>query len=66
MIEASPALQACFSKKKSKDAQNTKLSKRFRGGNLALVEAQASRMAFPTYLAIFEDIIRTFAFIARE
>jgi phage terminase large subunit GpA-like protein len=35
VIEASPALQACFNKKKSKDAQNTKLNKRFRGGSLA-------------------------------
>jgi hypothetical protein len=33
-------------------------------GQLYLIEAQASRLAFPSYLSIFDDIIRTFAFIA--
>lgn len=60
VIEASPALQACFNKKKSKDAQNTKLNKRFRGGSLALAGANsaASLAARPTRLLILDEVDR--------
>lgn len=60
VIAASPALQDCFNKKKSKDAQNTKLNKRFRGGSLALAGANsaASLAARPTRLLIMDEIDR--------
>lgn len=60
VIDASPALQACFNKKKSKDAQNTKLSKRFRGGSLALAGANsaASLAARPTRVLILDEVDR--------
>lgn len=59
-IEASPALQACFNKKKSKDAQNTKLSKRFRGGSLAMAGANsaASLAARATRLLYLDEVDR--------
>jgi phage terminase large subunit GpA-like protein len=60
VIEASPTLQECFSKKKSKDAQNTKLNKRFRGGSLALAGANsaASLAARPTRVLILDEVDR--------
>lgn len=60
VIDASPALQVCFNRKKSKDAQNTKLSKRFRGGSLAIAGANsaASLAARPTRVLILDEVDR--------
>lgn len=60
VIAASPALRAVVSKRRSRDATNTKLAKSFRGGALAIggANSAASLAARSTRLLILDEVDR--------